>query len=55
VPLQTDLICIPQRSAALMPKATQNGGSARAYQELPVPLAIPLRPSMQRPGPYVYA
>jgi hypothetical protein len=25
------------------------------YQELPVPLAIPVRPSMQRPGPYVYA
>jgi hypothetical protein len=42
------LSCIDQMSA-------HSGGSARGYREPPVPLAIPLRPSMQRPGPYVYA
>jgi hypothetical protein len=29
VPRQTDLICTPQRRAAMMPYATQNGGSVR--------------------------
>jgi len=31
-PRQTDLICTPQRRAATMPYATQNGGSARGYR-----------------------
>jgi putative transposase len=31
MPRQTDLICTPQRRAAMMPQATQLGGSARGY------------------------
>jgi len=52
---QNNQIGAPQPLITNKPPAEQNGGSARGYQELPAPLAIPPRASRQRPGPYFYA
>lgn len=42
-------------SSARWRNLRQIGGSARGFEGLPVPSAIPLRPSWKRPSPYVYA
>jgi hypothetical protein len=55
VPRQTDLICTPQRRAAMMPQATQNGGSVRlapgsdpiTQREAKCPLRDPELPTLR--------
>jgi hypothetical protein len=52
---QISLFGIMQNDHLSAPLPVPNGGSARGYQELFTPLAIPAAAEQTRPGPYIYA